>query len=252
MISIKSPLITIITVSYNSVSTIEQTILSVVNQDFEDYEYIIIDGGSTDGTLEIIKKYQHKITLWVSEPDKGIYDAMNKGIGFAKGTLISLLNSDDWYDKNTLIYIAQYYKLKPNIDLFHGLLRFIDTNGVPDLIIGHYSSYLNSGMIEHPTCFIKKDLYNSVGPFDLNYKSASDYDWMLRAKKADAKFLLIPEILTNFRRGGMSESDLGSYEELFIKKKHGLFNKIFFLYHLIIFYQKKLKYKVKKVIKFNY
>lgn len=246
-----TPLISIITVSYNSVNTIEQTILSVINQNFKDYEYIIIDGGSKDGTIDIIKKYQNQINIWISEPDSGIYDAMNKGLKLAKGKFISLLNSDDWFEKDSLNYVANSYKLHPNVDLFHGLLRFIDINDEPDSIIGHYNSYLNTGMIEHPTCFVKKELYDRVGLFDLNYKSASDYDWMLRTKKADAKFLLIPEILTNFRRGGMSESDLGSYEELFIKKKHGLFNKIFFLYHLIIFYQKKLKYKVKKVIKFN-
>ena len=82
-------------------------------------------------------------------------------------------------------------------------------------------------MIEHPTCFIKKDLYKSVGPFDLNYKSASDYDWMIRAKKAEAEFLLIPEILTNFRRGGMSDSFIGAYEDLLIKKKFGIINKLF-------------------------
>lgn len=243
------PLFSIITVSYNSVFTIEQTILSVINQDFEDYEYIIIDGGSTDGTMEIIRKYQDKITLWVSEPDKGIYDAMNKGIRLAQGTLISLLNSDDWYDKNTLICVAQYYKLNPNIDILHGLLRFIDVNGMPDSIVGHYNSFLNIGMIEHPTCFIKKKLYNSVGPFDLNYKSASDYDWMLRAKKADAKFLLIPEILTNFRRGGMSDSFIGAYEDLLIKKKFGLINKLFFCYHLCLVIFRKFKLKFKKLFK---
>ena len=96
MNSTNIPLITIITVSYNAVKTIEDTIVSVLGQTYNNIEYIIIDGGSTDGTLDIIKKYQDKITYWVSEPDKGIYDAMNKGIAKANGELIGIINSDDW------------------------------------------------------------------------------------------------------------------------------------------------------------
>lgn len=238
------PLISIITVSYNSVKTIEQTILSVINQNFKDYEYIIIDGGSTDGTVDIIKKYQKQISFWISEPDGGIYDAMNKGLKLAQGKLISLLNSDDWFEKDCLNYVANWYELNPNIDLFHGLLRFINTDGEPDLIIGHYSSYLNSGMIEHPTCFIKKDLYDRIGPFDLNYKSASDYDWMLKAKIEEAKFLLIPEILTNFRRGGMSGSFTGTYEELLIQKRSRIISNFKFTYLIVFRYILMLKQKL--------
>lgn len=240
-----NPLISVITVSYNSVKTIEQTILSVINQDFKDYEYIIIDGGSTDGTIDIIKKYQNHISLWVSEPDNGIYDAMNKGLKLVQGEFISLLNSDDWFEKNSFSNVANWHKLNPNIDLFHGLLRFIDINGQPDSIIGHYSSYLNTGMIEHPTCFIKKDLYDRVGPFDLNYQSASDYDWMLKAKKTGAKFLLIPEILTNFRRGGMSGTFTGTYEELLIQRKFSIISNFKFIYLMVFRYILMLKNKLK-------
>ena len=238
------PFISIITVSYNSVNTIEQTILSVINQNFKDYEYIIIDGGSTDGTVDIIKKYQNQISLWISEPDGGIYDAMNKGLKLAKGKFISLLNSDDWFEQNCLIYVANCYELNPNIDLFHGLLRFIDINDEPDSIIGHYNSYLNTGMIEHPTCFVKKELYDRVGLFDLNYKSASDYDWMLRAKIADANFLLIPKILTNFRRGGMSGSFTGTYEELLIQKRCSIISNFRFMYLIVFRYILMLKKKL--------
>lgn len=103
MYNTKIPLISIITVSYNVASTIEQTILSIINQNFDDYEYIIVDGGSTDGTVDIIKKHQDKITFWISEPDKGIYDAMNKGLKFAKGVWVNFMNAgDSFYDLNVL------------------------------------------------------------------------------------------------------------------------------------------------------
>ena len=97
-----SPLISIITVSYNAVKTIEDTITSVLNQTYSNIEYIIIDGASTDGTLEVIKKYQDDISIIVSEPDKGIYDAMNKGIERANGELIGIINADDWYEANAV------------------------------------------------------------------------------------------------------------------------------------------------------
>lgn len=225
-----NPIISIVTVSYNAAETIEQTILSVINQDFNDYEYIIIDGGSVDGTVDIIKKYSDKITFFVSEPDKGIYDAMNKGVKMAKGKYISLLNSDDWYEGNTLKTVSNYFLSHPDIDVFHGLLRFIDKGGFPDSIVGHYHSFLGKGMIEHPTCFIKNSLYSKIGEFNLQYRSASDFDWMMRAKMYGASFFLIPNVLTNFRRGGMSDSCKSSLEELLIKKRFGIVSDFKYFY----------------------
>lgn len=242
---LKKPLISIITVSYNAAQTIEQTILSVINQGFDDYEYIIVDGGSTDGTIEIIKKYQDKITYWVSEPDKGIYDAMNKGIKIANGELISLLNSDDWYEEGTLATVAHNFYLNPNLDVLHGLLRIINIeNDEPSLIRGHYSSNLNNGMIEHPTCFVKKELFEKTGVFDINYKSAADYDWMLRVKNSGINFLFIPIILANFRTGGMSSSLEGLSDEILIKKRHGIYNYSKYLYWKSFVFLLSLKKKI--------
>lgn len=217
-----SPLVSVITVVYNRVKTLEQTIKSVVNQTYPNIEYIIIDGGSTDGSVAIIKEYEDKLTYWISEKDNGIYDAMNKGLLHAKGTLISILNSDDWYEPDAVEKIINTYNSNAHIDIFHGLLRFIGHDNNPDLIAGHYNNFLDRGMIEHPTCFIKSSLYQKVGKFNTNYKSAADYDWMLRANAAEARFLLIPQIITNFRRGGISDSQRGFQEELLIKKSYRL------------------------------
>ena len=238
---IAKPKISIITVSYNSVKTIEQSILSVLNQTYSNIDYIIIDGGSTDGTIDIIKKYQNQISFWVSEPDKGIYDAMNKGVEIAKGDFVGILNSDDWYEKDTLNKVVNYINLHSEVDVFHGLLRIIKgNNDDPFLIRGHYSFHLNRGMIEHPTCFVKKKLFDKVGGFNLMYKSAADYDWMLKVKYNGASFLLITEILANFRTGGMSSTTTGALEEILIKKHYGIYSNSKYLYWRFIIFLKSL------------
>jgi glycosyltransferase involved in cell wall biosynthesis len=225
-----SPLVSVITITYNSVMTLQQTIESVISQSYTNIEYIIIDGCSTDGSVGIIENYKDKLTYWISEKDNGIYDAMNKGLSKAKGDLISILNSDDWYEPDAIEKVINACIFNRDVDVFHGLLRFIDNKGNPDLITGHYESFLDRGMIEHPTCFIKSSLYQKVGKFNNMYKSAADYDWMLRAKAAGAQFFLIPQIITNFRRGGVSDSQKGFQEELSIKRSYGLITKFKYSY----------------------
>jgi glycosyltransferase involved in cell wall biosynthesis len=216
------PLVTVITVVYNGVATLEQTILSVINQTYKNIEYIIIDGGSSDGSIDVIKKHASFISYWVSEKDKGIYDAMNKALKLATGSIIGILNSDDWYELDSVERIVHQSSLCPDCDVIHGLLRFVNSANAPDLVVGHYSSFLNLGMIEHPTCFIKRSVYELIGGFNTKYKSAADYEWMLRARNVGVKFLFLGVLITNFRRGGMSDSDLGFSEELLIKKRFGL------------------------------
>lgn len=247
---ILNPKISIITVSFNAVVTIEQTILSVINQEFKDYEYIIIDGGSTDGTVDILKKYHDKITFWVSEPDNGIYDAMNKGVKIAKGEFVGILNSDDWYEIGALKKVVNYIDSNSNVDVFHGLLRIIKVeNNEPSLIRGHYSFNLNNGMIEHPTCFVKRKLFDTIGGFDLSYKSAADYDWMLKVRNEGASFLLIPEILANFRTGGMSDSSKGALEEVLIKKNFGIYSNSKYLYWIFFIFLLSLKGNLSRILR---
>lgn len=216
------PLVSVITVVYNSINTLEQTIKSVIQQSYTNIEYIIIDGGSTDGSVELIQKYAAHLSFWISEPDKGIYDAMNKGLRQVNGHLISLLNSDDWYEPQAIEKIVNAAILEPEADVLHGLLRFVSPTGSYESVAGHYHTFLDRGMIEHPTCFIKKQLYDRVGGFDTTYRSAADFEWMQRARKAGAKFHLVASLITNFRAGGMSASIKGSVEELEIKRRYKL------------------------------
>lgn len=246
MKNVEKPLISIITVVFNNVRTLEQTINSVINQSYRNIEYIIIDGGSTDGSVDLIKKYKSQISYWVSEPDKGIYYAMNKGLSVATGNLVSVLSSDDWYESTTVEKVVNYYELNTEVDIIHGLLRFIDSNDMPDLVTGHYNSFLTKGMIEHPTCFITKSMYDKVGFYNVLYRSAGDYEWMLRAKKLEAKFLFIPELLTNFRRGGISGSYIGASEELLIKKRFGVISNFKYRYWKIFYCLIFLKQKMSR------
>ena len=214
-----NPLITVVTVVRNGEKTIEQTILSVINQTYTNVEYIVIDGASTDNTLGIIRKYEDRIDYWISEPDKGIYDAMNKGIGLATGDYIALLNSDDWYEQDTCEIIAnKINELKA--DIYYGLIRDIDKQSNKTMrIIGSEIHTINYYMIPHQTCFVSKEMYTKF-KYDINYKFASDYDFIIKIYKSNASFYFIEKIMTNCRTDGISSSMICSIEKLDIRKKY--------------------------------
>jgi glycosyltransferase involved in cell wall biosynthesis len=197
-----NPLISIITVVYNGATTLEQTMLSVINQTYKNIEYIIIDGGSTDGTVDIIKKYENKLAYWVSESDKGIYDAMNKGIDKATGELIGIINSDDWYELDAVNIIVNNYS--DPLTIIYGLIKNHYPSGE------YYVNTVSSDMIKqgimlpHQTCFVPRTLYENMGKYDIQFKCCADFDFMLRMKLSDIKFLLIERIIANFRLGGFS------------------------------------------------
>jgi len=222
------PLITIVTVSYNSVHTIERTIKSVLNQSYSHIEYLIIDGGSADGTLDIIKNYETQFQRkniffnYISEKDKGIYDAMNKGIGKSKGMLIGILNSDDWYEEDAVSKVVLKYEGNPEYDIFHGILRNTDQEGTTTSIIGYTSGSLKQHMIQHPTCFVSKALYEKEGVYDTSLKSAADYELMLRFQSKGAKFLFIEEILANFTQGGVSSNIKSLQEDYLVKHRYNI------------------------------
>lgn len=228
MESIFQPLISIITVVYNGEKTLEQTIQSVINQNYKNIEYIIVDGASTDGTLDIIKKHEEYISEWISEPDKGLYDAMNKGITLANGEIIGMINSDDWYELNTIELIVEAHLKNPEKKIFHGDIFEILENGIKRLRRFNPSKFkfLYYGMTyNHPTMFVHKDVYK-IHLYNNNLKSHSDYQFVLEAFLRDSsqfKYLSVP--LTNFRIGGISANGTlytGLRDNIIVRKNVGM------------------------------
>lgn len=206
---------TIITVSYNAVDTIESTINSVLSQDYNNIEYIIIDGNSSDGTKEIIQKHNDRITKWISEKDNGIYDAMNKGIQLASGDIIGILNADDLYSANDIISKIVNQFSRSNADALYGDLKYVLKNDISKTIrfwkSGEYSEgkFLNGWMPPHPTFFVKRSLYYQLGLYRTDMPSAADYELMLRyihVNKINLTYL--PELVTIMREGGVSNNSL--------------------------------------------
>ena len=201
------PLITIITVVLNGQDYLEETILSVINQTYYNVEYIVIDGGSTDCTLEIIKNYENAIDYWVSENDKGIYDAMNKGISLSSGSIIGILNSDDLlYNTDTLENIIDTYLLK-NGDVIYGDILLVNprTKLVKEKRFAKIRKMAYGMYLNHPAIFISLSIYKRFGIFRSDiFKMAADYDLMLRILKEKVRFININKYLAVMRDGGVS------------------------------------------------
>lgn len=206
--------ISIITVAYNSDKTIEDTIQSVVNQDYADIEYIIVDGGSSDRTLEIVERYGDSISTVVSEKDQGIYDAMNKGVALATGEVIGILNSDDFYSDNHVISgIAKAFTNQT--DAVYANLVYVDPVNTDKIVRTWISGEYNPGafkkgwMPPHPTFFVRKINYEKWGAYALNLKSAADYELMLRfIHKHQIRLNYWPQIIVKMRAGGKSNASI--------------------------------------------
>lgn len=199
--------VSIITVCYNAEATIERTIKSVLSQTYSDIEYIIVDGKSTDTTMNIVNKYKSHISTIISEPDKGIYDAMNKGIRNATGDIIGIINADDWYEEDAVESIVDAFNIS-DAGLVYGKAK----------LIYHDQSSIYSGEVPlenlryevgimHPTVFVKKDIYNKYGLFNLSYRISADYELFLRYYINKIKFFYVDKLITNFTLGGKSTTD---------------------------------------------
>jgi len=197
----KPPLFTIITVVRDGEQTLERCINSIKCQTFQDFEYLIIDGASSDGTHKIIKQNSDIVDHSISEKDEGLYFAMNKGLKLARGRYIGILNADDIYSSNTLELVQNAIKKNPNYDVIYGAMSYFDK---PNQIHFIHSDELSKRMIFHPTCFISIDAYKKLGYFDTKYKVAADYDFMLRCRNAQKNFLGLENVLVTFSRGGIS------------------------------------------------
>lgn len=194
----------IITVCLNSENTIEQTVQSVIEQENCDYEYIIVDGMSTDKTLEIIRRYEDRISIIISEPDTGLYDAMNKGISLATGDVIGIINSDDWYEAGALALVEKCFE-SSDVEVIYGKMNLIYLNGESKVMVpGDMENIRYEMGIPHSTVFIKKDIYRKYGAFKLKYRIAADYELMLRLYTKGVKFRYLENILASFRLGGLS------------------------------------------------
>jgi glycosyltransferase involved in cell wall biosynthesis len=203
--------VSIITVCYNSADTIESTIQSVLSQDYAVIDYIIVDGKSTDNTLAIIDKYKSQIHTCISEKDKGIYDALNKGIELASGDIIAILHADDFYTSATVISDVVRVFEANKADCVYGDLQYvdrIDTSMIKrNWISGNYKkeNFLKGWMPPHPSFFAKKECYTKWGGFNLTLKSAADYELMLRfLYKQNCSVAYVPKVLVKMRVGGKS------------------------------------------------
>jgi glycosyltransferase involved in cell wall biosynthesis len=196
-------LVSIVTPSYNQDRYIEKTIQSVLSQDYSQIEYMIVDGGSTDSTLNVIKKYEDRLAWWVSEKDKGQTDAINKGFVRARGDILAWINSDDTYEPGAVTAAVNYMQLHPEVGMVYGDCSYIDEAGT---VIGKFSAsqtnykLLRRGYTHIPqqTMFFRADLWRQVGPLDASFYFAMDYDlWTRIAARTQIKY--IPQLWANFR-----------------------------------------------------
>ena len=198
--------IAIITPCLNSAKTIRQTIESVLNQTYQDIEFIIVDGASTHGTLEIIQEYEDQFQgrmQYVSEPDNGIYDAMNKGIRMSHGNVIGIINSDDFYEEDAVDNVVMHLG-REKYQVIYGYCKMFDGCHCAGILRRSHRN-LPQEMIPHPTCFLTRSIYKKFGLFLESFKIAGDYELMLRLYLSDrVKFVQINRVIANFRMGGIS------------------------------------------------
>jgi len=202
------PRVSIITVCYNAAATLERTITAVLAQTWPDLEYIVIDGGSTDGTLEIIRRYRDRITVFVSEKDEGISDAFNKGVRRATGDYVGIVNADDWPEPGNATFAVEDLQADPGAAFVFGDLT-LHRNGKAVYRHNGDAGYeagfgLSMGRLNHPTVICRLEMFERVGLFDTRYSVAMDFDWLLRLHKSGFRGLYDPRIQGHMETGGVS------------------------------------------------
>lgn len=213
--------ISITTPTYNSEDTLEETINSIISQNYEELEYLIVDGMSTDKTVAIVEKYKNQITKFVSEKDSGISDAFNKGVLLSTGDLLGNINSDDILLPGALNYISE--QIKSDTDVIYGKgYRLFNNGKLVEYNPKPLEDLYNCMALVHPAVFVRKGAYEKYGVFDLKYKSCMDRDLMLRMYHNGAKFQYVDKALIIYRMGGISQKNYFKYtllekEEISIK-----------------------------------
>lgn len=237
--------LSLITVTYNSDKTLAYTIESVLSQSYSNVEYIIVDGASTDQTVDVIKKYEPRFNgtmKWVSEPDKGLYDAMNKGIRMATGDVVGILNSDDFFTTNDILQqVADAFEANKEIDAVYGDVHFVNPDNL-EKCVRYYSSkvfrrsLMKIGLMPaHPSFYLKKERFEQFGYYKTDYKIAADFEFLLRViykGRILTKYMSIDMVA--MRTGGASTSGFESRkrimkEHLRAFRENGIYNNVFFL-----------------------
>jgi glycosyltransferase len=207
--------VSIITVTFNSAKTLVHSLDSIASQTFDSIEHIIIDGGSTDGTMDIINRYRDKLAVVVSEPDKGIYDAINKGLRSATGDIIGILNSDDVLADDTTIETIVHKMDETNADVAHGDLLYCTDTSKMETVVRYWRSNIFrpktlkwGWMPPHPTLYVRKKIYDEIGNYDISFHISADYDFILRLFTKPYHSVYIPNVLVKMSTGGVSNRDI--------------------------------------------
>jgi len=227
--------VSVVTCTYNSAKTVRHTFESVLAQVDDIYEYIVVDGASTDETVEIIKEYEPKFggkMKWKSEPDKGLYDAFNKGVAQCTGDLIGIINSDDWYEPNACREAAEAMTEDP-YQVVYGFVRYVDGDDTELYVELASHNNLKKKMINHPGCFVTRETYETFGDFNTRWKAVADYDLMYRYwKTGQVKFNPVYKVWANYAITGQSYSYNGAKERYDFQLEKGLISKPEYMYRI--------------------
>ncbi len=235
------PLISVITVVFNGAKTLEQSIVSVLEQSYDNFEYLVIDGGSTDATLDILRRFDDHIDYWLSETDHGIYDAMNKGIALARGEYIGFLNSDDFFSDSSVLELIATRLMASKVDAVFAYLDIIDPVNPKHVLRKYRISSFNTFMLRigvmppHPTFYCRRTCYEKAGLYRTDYRIAADFEMLVRLLyQHHVSLKLISQVTIKMRSGGVSTSGLRSNwvvnrEILRACKENGLYTNIFLL-----------------------
>lgn len=248
--------ITIITATYNSAETLRYTFDSVLNQTYTNYEYIVVDGLSKDGTLDIIKEYADKFNgrmRYISEKDKGLYDAMNKGVKMATGDVIGILNSDDFYTSNDILEVIATNIKEHNVDAVYGDIHFVNNDDLGKCV-RYYSSKIFSRrlmrlgfMPAHPSFYCKREVYDKYGAFNTRYRIAADFDSLFRFIYINKiSTLYIKRDFVTMRTGGISTD--GFRSRWLIMKEHSKVMKSYGVYTNVLFFALRYPYKIYEIL----
>ena len=235
------PLVSVVTVCYNAADTIKDTIESVLSQTYSNIEYIIVDGASTDNTMHIVSQYGNRIASVISEPDGGIYDAMNKGLTVATGDLVGILNSDDFYSNSEVVSQIAGVFAHTNSDIVYGNLVYVAKSNLSRIVRNYNSERFKAWMLRfgwmppHPATFIKMAIYKKFGMYSTDYKTGADYEMFVRLLLVNnVSCTFIKMTIVTMRMGGVTSSGLSSYintskEMVRAIRGNGFYTNIFFI-----------------------